>query len=53
MLDELQTFLIETLYLIGRNLKTNFQEAKMGKYIIAWLLGVPAFVLVIIYLLNL
>ena len=25
---------------------------KMGKYILAWLLGVPSIVLVIIYLLN-
>ena len=32
--------------------KTNAQlelEAVMGKYVLAWLLGVPAFVLVIIY----
>jgi hypothetical protein len=26
------------------------KEGDMGKYVIAWLLGVPAFVLVIIYL---
>ena len=25
-------------------------EAVMGKYVVAWLLGVPAFVLVIVYL---
>lgn len=28
----------------------NPRRFKMGKYFIAWLLGVPAFVLVIIYL---
>jgi hypothetical protein len=29
----------------------NFQERlKMGKYVLAWMLGVPAFVLVIVYL---
>ena len=27
-----------------------FEEGDMGKYFIAWLLGVPAFVLVLIYL---
>ena len=27
------------------------QEVHMGKYVLAWLLGVPAFVLVIIYML--
>jgi hypothetical protein len=27
------------------------EESEMGKYFLAWLLGVPAFVLVIIYLL--
>jgi hypothetical protein len=27
------------------------EESDMGKYFLAWLLGVPAFVLVIIYLL--
>ena len=27
------------------------QESLMGKYFLAWLFGVPAFVLVIIYLL--
>jgi hypothetical protein len=27
------------------------EESVMGKYFLAWLLGVPAFVLVIIYLL--
>jgi hypothetical protein len=26
-------------------------EAVMGKYVVAWLLGVPAFVLVIVYML--
>jgi hypothetical protein len=25
------------------------EEARMGKYVLAWMLGVPAFVLVIIY----
>jgi hypothetical protein len=25
-------------------------EVEMGKYVLAWLLGVPAFVLVLIYL---
>lgn len=28
----------------------NFKETIMGKYFIAWLLGVPLFVLVLIYL---
>jgi len=28
-----------------------FQEDDMGKYVLAWLLGVPAFVLVIVYML--
>jgi hypothetical protein len=28
----------------------HFRRAIMGKYFIAWLLGVPAFVLVLIYL---
>ena len=27
-----------------------FQEAYMGKYFLAWLLGVPFFVLVLVYL---
>lgn len=27
-----------------------FEEAIMGKYFLAWLLGVPLFVLVLIYL---
>ena len=26
------------------------ERLKMGKYVLAWLLGVPAFVLVIVYL---
>jgi hypothetical protein len=34
-----------------RNVTTTAKEAVMGKYLIAWILGVPAFVLVIIYLL--
>lgn len=29
----------------------NLWRIKMGKYILGWILGVPAFVLVIIYLL--
>ena len=27
------------------------EESDMGKYVLAWILGVPAFVLVILYLL--
>jgi len=37
----------------GEMIKTDRQlelEAVMGKYVLAWLLGVPAFVLVIIYM---
>jgi hypothetical protein len=37
----------------GQMIKTDRQlelEAVMGKYVLAWLLGVPAFVLVIIYM---
>jgi len=30
--------------------RRNFPEAVMGKYVVAWLLGVPAFVLVIVYM---
>ena len=30
-------------------LNNNPKETKMGKYFIAWLLGVPVFVLVIVY----
>jgi hypothetical protein len=28
----------------------NPSEVEMGKYVLAWLLGVPAFVLVLVYL---
>jgi len=37
----------------GQMIKSDRQlelEAVMGKYVLAWLLGVPAFVLVIIYM---
>jgi hypothetical protein len=37
----------------GEMIKSDRQlelEAVMGKYVLAWLLGVPAFVLVIIYM---
>ena len=30
--------------------KSTSEEKAMGKYFLAWLLGVPAFVLVIVYL---
>jgi len=30
---------------------TNLQEIAMGKYVLAWLLGVPGIVLVIVYFL--
>jgi hypothetical protein len=33
------------------NVTTQAEATVMGKYLIAWILGVPAFVLVIIYLL--
>ena len=36
---------------VGRSLPGEVDlEAVMGKYVVAWLLGVPAFVLVIIYM---
>jgi hypothetical protein len=37
--------------LLSPVVKTNTGERIMGKYLIAWILGVPATVLVIIYLL--
>ena len=39
--------LIELLSVI---ITTIFQEAIMGKYFLAWILGVPFFVLVLVYL---
>jgi hypothetical protein len=32
-------------------LRCPFKEIVMGKYVLAWLFGVPVFVLVIVYLL--
>jgi hypothetical protein len=34
----------------GRYARTRLQELNMGKYVIGWLLGVPAIVLVVLYL---
>ena len=34
---------------LGSHRWTYYLEVDMGKYVFAWLLGVPAFVLVIIY----
>jgi hypothetical protein len=36
---------------LRRRFLTQLPELHMGKYVIAWLLGVPAVVLVVIYLL--
>jgi len=33
-------------------IRNTAKEIKMGKYFLGWLLGVPVFVLVIIYLIN-
>jgi hypothetical protein len=35
---------------ITTGFQTDIQENEMGKYFLAWILGVPTFVLVLIYL---
>jgi len=49
--DSLPVQSCDTPLLLGSWMRwATFMEDKMGKYVLAWILGVPAFVLVLIYM---